>query len=165
MRSVRLNPTDQAVRTAGALLLVTLVSCSSDGGPSQITTVVFDGQTYTINGQVSCAMSHDGKLVINAADGRRKLIRVVVTRDHPLVVEAAGFRHLDVRGFTDNSNEVEATKVDNTYTISGRMPPEAGETARHQFKIEVACPHITEFTPEYGDQSRIPRAGARFYAP
>jgi hypothetical protein len=163
MRSVRLNPTDQAVLTASAVvLLVMLVSCSSNGGPSQITTVVFDGQTYTINGQVSCAMSHDGKLVINAADGRRKLIRVVVTRDHPLVVEAAGFRHLDVRGFTDNSNEVEATKVDNTYTISGRMPPEPGETARHQFKIEVTCPHITEFTPEYRDPNRIPRPRPSF---
>ncbi len=32
-----------------------------------------------------------------------------------------------------------------------------GETAAHQFKIEVTCLKIKEYAPEYRDPSRIPR--------
>lgn len=153
MRCVSLHPTGQAGLTAGtALLLVTLVGCSPDLGPPQDTRVVFDGQTYTIHAPVSCAMGQDGELGILATTERgKKLIAVGLTRDYPLVVESVGFRHFNVRGYTDDSNEVWATKVDNTYTISGRMPPDEGEPAWHQFKIDVTCPRITEYTPEYRD--------------
>ena len=143
---------------SAALLLVTMLGCSSEAGPSQDTTVVFDGQTYTINAPVSCAIARDGNLAINANTERgKKLISVSLTRDPPLVVETVGFRHFNVRGFTNNPDEVSATKADNAYTISGRMPPEEGETAAHQFKIEVSCLKIKEYAPEYRDRSRIPR--------
>lgn len=143
--------------TASAALLLALIGCSSFGGPPQDTTVVFDGQTYTINAPVSCAIARDGKLAINANTGRgKKLISVSLTRDPSLVVETVAFRHFDVRGFTNNSDEVWATKVDDMYTISGRMPPEEGETVAHQFTIEVTCPKIKEYTPDYRDPSRIP---------
>jgi hypothetical protein len=39
-------------------------------------------------------------------------------------------------------HEVDATKVDNTYTFSGRMPPNAGENQWHLFKIEATCAYI-----------------------
>ena len=159
MGCVSLNPAGRAVLTGcAALLLVSLVGCSSDDGTPQDTTVVFDGQTYMINAPVSCAIARDGILAINANTERgKKLISVSLTRDPPLVVETVGFRHFNVRGFTNNPDEVSATKVDNTYTISGRMPPEQGETAAHQFTIEVICLKINEYTPGYRDPSRIPR--------
>ena len=158
MRCVSFTPAAQPLLTASAaLLLVTLLGCSSETGPPQDTTVVFDGQTYTINAPVSCAIARDGKLGISANTERgKKLISVSLTREPSLVVETVGFRHFNVRGFTNNRDEVWATKVDDTYTISGRMPPEEGETAAHQFKIEVTCLEIKEYTPEYRDPSRIP---------
>ena len=73
---------------------------------------------------------------------------------HALVVEQAGFRFLAVGGFTDDSNEAWSAKADNTYTISGRMPPDDGQTAAHQFKIEVTCSQVEEFRP---GPRRIPR--------
>jgi hypothetical protein len=134
----------RAALTASAALLVTLISCSDR--PSQITTVVFDGQTYEIDGPVSCVDTLDGELVINASSssitGGKKLVRVVLAQEDQLVVEAAGFRFLDVQGFTDDPNEAWATKGDDTYTISGRMPPDIGATAWRQFKIDVTCREI-----------------------
>jgi Mycobacterium 19 kDa lipoprotein antigen len=151
------TPVGQMTTLSAALLFVTLVGCSSNEGPPQDTTVVFDGQAYTIHAPVSCAVARNDKLIINSADGRTKLIRVTLTRDYPLVVHAVGFRHLNVRGFTDNENDVWATKVDNTYTISGRMPPGEDETRWHQFTIDVTCLQIEEFTPVAPDQPRGPR--------
>jgi len=145
------------VLTAGtALLVVTLVGCSSE--PAQDTKVVFDGQTYTIHAAVSCAIGQKGNLgIIATTDRGKKLISVKLTRDYPLVVHSVGFRHLDVRGFTNNPDHTWATKVDNTYTISGRMPPDEGEPAWHQFQIDVTCLEINEYTPDYQRGSRIPR--------
>jgi hypothetical protein len=145
MRSVGLTATCPPVLAASAgLLLVTMIGCSFNRGSSDVTTVVFDGDQYTIEEPVSCGVQPDGKLLINApsdprSEGGKKLIRVLLTEDYRLVVEAAGFRFLGVRGFTDDSSEMWATKVDTTYTVTGRMPPDDGGTAWHQFKIEVTC--------------------------
>ena len=162
MRSVGLTATGKPVLAAGAaLLLATMVGCSSNRGSPVVTTVVFDGQTYPINGEVSCVNQPDGKLLINAAEGAKKLIRVRLGQENRLVVEAAGFRFNAVNGFTNDSNEAWATKVDNTYAISGRMPPDDGQTAAHQFKIEVTCARVEEFRPvppRPPDMPRIPRA-------
>jgi hypothetical protein len=155
MRTVGLTATGKPVLAAGAaLLLATMVGCSSNRGSPGVTTVVFDGQTYTINGEVSCVEQSDGGLLINAADGGKKLIRVLLGQQNRLVAKAAGFRFNAVNGFTDDSNEAWATKVDGTYTISGRMPPDAGQTAAHQFKIEVTCSQVEEYRP---GPRRIPR--------
>jgi Mycobacterium 19 kDa lipoprotein antigen len=140
-----------------ALLLATLVGCLSNRESPSVTTVVFDGQTYTINGQVSCITQSDGKLIINAADGAKKLIRVRLGQVNRLVVEAAGFRFNAVNGFTRDSNEAWATKVDNTYTISGRMPPDDGQTTAHQFKIEVTCAEVEEYRPRPPTRPPMPR--------
>jgi hypothetical protein len=162
MRSVGPTATARPVLAAGAaLLLVTLIGCSSNRGSPGVTTVVFDGQTYTINGEVSCVNQPDGKLVINAAEGAKKLIRVRLGQENRLVVESTGFRFMAVNGFINDPNEAWATKVDDTYTITGRMPPDDGQTAWHQFKIEVACAQVEEFRPlppRPPDVPRIPRA-------
>ncbi len=129
------------------LLLVSLVSCSFNRGTPDVTTVVFDGQTQTITGQVTCTTQPDGKLVIFADDGEKDMVRVLLRREHQLVVEKVGLRIHDARGFTDNSNEVWASKVDDTYTINGRMPPNGGEAAGHQFKIETRCRYEVPLPP------------------
>jgi hypothetical protein len=157
MRSVGVTATGRPVlASSAALILVTLVSCSSDPGSPGVTTVVFDGETYTINGQIICAKQSDGKLLINAADGGKKLIRVLLSEENRLVVETVGFRFLAANGFTDDPNEAWATKVDNTYTISGRMPPDDGQTAARQFKIDVTCAQIEEFRPGPPRRPRMP---------
>jgi hypothetical protein len=45
-------------------------------------------------------------------------------------------------GLVADPREVTATKVDDTYTFSGRMPPNPGESQWHIFKIETTCPGI-----------------------
>ena len=161
MRSVDPTATGKPVLAAGAVLLVaTLAGCSSNSGSPGVTTVIFDGKTYTINGQVSCVNQPDGKLLINAAEGAKKLIRVRIGQENRLVVESAGFRFMAVNGFTNDSNEAWATKVDGAYTITGRMPADDGQTAWHQFKIEVTCARIEEYRPlppRPPDMPRIPQ--------
>jgi hypothetical protein len=162
MRSVGLTATGKPVLAASAaLLLVTLVGCSFDPGSPGETTVAFDGKTYAINGNVSCANQADGTLLINAADGAKKLIRVQLGQETRLFVKAAGFRFMAVNGFINDPNDACATKVDGTYTITGRMPPDDGQTALHQFKIEVSCARIEEYRPvppRPPDMPRLPRA-------
>jgi hypothetical protein len=146
-------------RSAGtAALLVTLLGCSPESGPPQDTKVIFDGQTYTIHAPVKCAVTADGKLSIGVSTDRaKKLISVVLTRDPPFVVRSVGFRHYNVRGYTNRSDELWATKGDNMYTISGRMPPEEGETFWHEFKIDVICTQIEEYTHQNRPPNNMPR--------
>jgi len=132
---------------AAALVLSPLVGCTTDA--SEPTTVVFDGETYTLEGPVSCVRQVDSRLVINAPvapkwgggvpGGGRRLIRVEMTEESRLVVKSAGIRINSIRGFANDPAEMWATKVDNAYTINGRMPAADGETQAHQFRIEVTC--------------------------
>lgn len=148
------------MRAVAAFLLAMLVGCSANDEKPGESTVVFDGKTYTIKAHVSCANQADGTLLINAADGGKKLIRVQLGQENQLVVKAAGFRHMAVNGFTNEPNEAWATKVDGTYTITGRMPPDDGQTTWHQFKIQVTCARIEEYRPtpaRAADMPRLPR--------
>jgi hypothetical protein len=124
---------------SAALLLITLVSCALHPGPPGVTTIVFDGQSQTLNGPISCTAQPDGKLVILATDSDQKSVRVLLSRAHQLVVEKVGLRVPGANGFTEDSGDMWATKVDNTYQINGWMPPNTGETTRHQFEIETTC--------------------------
>ena len=132
---------------AAALVLSPLVGCTTDA--SEPTTVVFDGETYTLEGPVSCVRQVDSRLVINAPvaprwgggipGGGRRLIHVEMTEESRLVVKSAGIRINSIRGFANDPAEMWATKADNAYTINGRMPAADGETQAHQFRIEVTC--------------------------
>ena len=132
---------------AAALVLSPFTACTADA--SEPTIVVFDGETYTLEGPVSCMRQVDSSLVVNAPvapkwgggvpGGGRRLIRVVMTEQSRLVVKSAGIRINDSRGFVNDPAEIWATKADNAYTINGRMPAADGETQAHQFRIEVMC--------------------------
>jgi hypothetical protein len=152
-----------AVRAvAAALVLGPLVGCTADA--SEPTIVVFDGETYTLEGRVSCIREVDGTLVINAPaasiwgggipGGGKRLVRVELTEESQLVVESAGIRINDVRGFTDDPDEMWATKADNVYTINGRMPGADAEMQSHQFKIQATCSVVEQEFHDVGPISK-----------
>ena len=64
-------------------------------------------------------------------------MRVLLRREHQLVVEKVGLRIGGASGFTDDAGDVWATKVDGTYTLNGRMPPNTGEVTWHDFTIDI----------------------------
>lgn len=128
--------------------LAALAICSCNRETPSETTVVFDGRTETIHGVVHCTALPDGKLLILVnEDGGKKTVRVVLSRRGRLVVERAGLRYDDAAGFVADPREVVATKVDDTYNFSGRMPPNPGEVQAHQFEIETTCPYIADAPP------------------
>jgi hypothetical protein len=127
--------------------VASVLCCCGHETPSD-TTVVFDGRTETIKGVVHCTAQPDGRLLILVnEDGGKKTVRVVLSRRGRLVVERAGLRYDDAAGFVADPREVVATKVDDTYNFSGRMPPNPGEVQAHQFEIETTCPYIADPPP------------------
>jgi hypothetical protein len=135
--------------TGHLVLAAALLGCSTNRGPSDETTVVFDGQSQTIDGSVTCTTQPDGSLVILATDAREKTVRVLLTREHHIVVRKVGVRLGDARGYTEDSRNMWATKVDDQYSINGRMPPNADDAKWHDFKIDVSCRFETTTTPKY----------------
>jgi len=128
------------------LFLAGVVGC--DKGPDIVTSIEFDGATRTIKTpKVICTKQPDGGLVILAQDTPRRSVRVQLTQHGRLVVQKAGLRHEGMAGFVADSREVSATKVDDTFTISGRMPPNPGESQWHTFKIQTTCPAYVDALP------------------
>jgi hypothetical protein len=123
-----------------ALTVLLLPACSGDRPP--VVTIVLDGQTQTMAARVTCTDQPDGRLLIFAAppnaNGKR-LIRALLTRGYRIAVVTVGIRLADVAGFTDDAAALTATKVDDTYNINGRMPPDRTRTDWLQFEIEVTC--------------------------
>jgi hypothetical protein len=151
VRFVSVQTVRPALAAGAAMVFAGMLGCSDDRKP-EITKITFDGKPYEIDGYVSCVRQLDGGLMIDAPvpppfsvgpipGGGKKLIRVELLEDPRLVIESAALRFDDVRGFTDASDEMWGTKVDNVYTINGRMPSDDG-VQWHQFKIEVICPYI-----------------------
>ncbi|WP_454791683.1 hypothetical protein [Mycolicibacterium lutetiense] len=118
-----------------------LVGCTSGAGLSEVK-IVLDGDVHTLAAQVTCTRFPDGNLLIYAspsATDHRRSVRLMLTTAHRLVVTAAGFHIPEANGFTKDSREMTAIKVDDVYTISGRMPAQEGPGWR-QVKIEITCP-------------------------
>ncbi|WP_124712624.1 lipoprotein LpqH [Mycolicibacterium nivoides] len=130
------------VGVAAPVAAITLVAgCASGGGTSDVS-IVLDGDVHTLAAHVTCTRFPDGNLLIYAspsATNHRRSVRVMLATTHRLVVTAAGFHLPEGSGFTQDSQEMTAIKVDDVYTISGRMPAEEGPGWR-QVKIEIACP-------------------------
>ncbi len=132
------SPTTGRAAVCTALVL-TLAGCV-DRRPEVVTTLVFDGRTETIEGPVECTIQPGGKLVIFASEGRVRSIRVLLRPKPRLVAEKVSVRYLDANGYVADPGEVDATKIDETYRFTGRMPPNAGETQWHRFEIKTTCP-------------------------
>lgn len=137
---------------AAVALSALLVACAPGDLPN--VTVVLDGQSQTLKAAVTCTDQPDGALLIFAAPPNsrgKKLVRVLLSRDFRLVVHSVGIRLDDIAGFTDDSDALTATKVDDTYDIVGRMPPDAARADWLGFEIEVTCaayvPAVTNVEP------------------
>jgi lipoprotein antigen len=143
--------TARTVPTVVAVLLSSgLLGC--DRGPQVVTTIEFDGATRSITTrEVVCTKQPDGGVVILVVDSPTRTARVQFTQLGRLVVQKAGLRYDGMAGFVADSQEVTATKVDDTFTFSGRMPPNAGESQWHTFKIQTTCPGYSDAPPSRMD--------------
>jgi Mycobacterium 19 kDa lipoprotein antigen len=141
------GPTARSMASVGAVLLsVGLVGC--DRGPQIVTSIEFDGKSGSIaTKDVVCTKQSIGGLVILVDGGPKRMVRVQLTQQGRLIVQRAGLRYDDMAGFVADPREVTATKVDDTFTFSGRMPPNPGETQWHTFKIETTCPWYQNAQP------------------
>jgi hypothetical protein len=128
------------------LLVGGLVGCQS--GPDIVTSIVFDGESRTITTpDVTCTRQADGGLVILVQDTPRQSIRIQFTEQGRLVVRKIGLRHERMSGYVEDPREVTATKVDDAYTFTGRMPPNPGESQWHTFTIQTTCPKYVDAPP------------------
>jgi hypothetical protein len=128
------------------LLAVGLAACNR--APQVVTSIEFDGNSRTIETRdVVWTNQPTGGLVILVNGGPKRTVRVQLTQQGRLVVQRAGLRYDDMAGFVADAQEVTATKVDDAFTFSGRMPPNPGESQWHTFKIETSCPRYLDALP------------------
>ena len=144
------GPTARSMSSVVAvLLLIGLVGCNK--GPQVMTSIEFDGKSRSIETKdVVCTKQLNGGLVILVKGGLNRTVRVELTQEGRIVVQKAGLRYDDIAGFVDDPREVTATKVDDTFNFSGRMPPNQGESQWHFFKIETTCPWYRDALPPTG---------------
>lgn len=141
-----------------ALLAVLLISACDSGKPI-VTSIVFDGEAHSIDtGKVVCTRQlNGGGLVILAQGKSGQLVRIQLTQVGHITVQKAGLRYDDrVTGFIADPQEVTGIKVDDTYTVSGRMPPNRGESQWHTFKIQTTCRGYQDAVPH----DTVPAIGA-----
>lgn len=130
------------VIAAPTAAITLLAGCASGAGLSEVK-IVLDGEPHTLAAHVTCTRFPDGNLLIYASPSQtdhRRSVRVMLATTHRLVVTAAGFRIPEANGFTKDSREMTAIKVDDDYTITGRMPSDDDGGGWRQVKIEIACP-------------------------
>jgi hypothetical protein len=131
---------------AVVLFLGGLVGCQR--GPEVVTSIVFDGESRSITTRhMTCTKQFGGGLVILAQDRPAHTVRIQLSQQGRLVVQKVGLRYEGMNGYVEDPREVTATKVDDTYTFSGRMPPKPGEAQWHTFKIQTTCPAYVDATP------------------
>jgi hypothetical protein len=129
-----------------AIVGVMLSGCQR--GPEIVTSIVFDGESRSITTRdVLCTRQPGGGLVILVQDKPIHTVRAQLTEKGRLVVQKVGLRHESLAGFVADFREVTATKVDDTFTFSGRMPPNPGESQWHTFKIQTTCPAYVDALP------------------
>jgi lipoprotein antigen len=133
---------------AGAVLVSWgLVGCFHLG-PKVETSIEFDGENRTITtNHVACIRQPDGGLVIVVTESQARTFRAQLTTQGHLVVQKAGLRYDNLTGYVEAPGEVTATKVDDAYTFSGRMPPNPGESAWHTFTVRTSCPGYRDGLP------------------
>jgi len=138
-----------------ALLAGVLGGC--DPGKDVVTTIDFDGEHRTIStSDVTCTRYPDGTLVVLVDDGRRRMVRLYIRDQNRITALKVGLRHEDLTGFVADPDEMVGTKVDDTYAVRGRMPPNEGETDAHTFNVETTCPGYRTARPK----DTVPALGA-----
>ncbi|MBI3213021.1 MAG: lipoprotein LpqH [Mycobacterium sp.] len=135
-------------RFAGIVLALSGGLLGCEKAAPVVTLIEFDGERRSIEATaVTCTRQPGGGLVIVAHDGTKRSVRIQLTQLGQLVVQKAGLRYEELSGYVANPSEVTATKVDDTFTFSGRMPPNSGESQWHVFRIETTCPGYRDAPP------------------
>lgn len=146
-------------RTGLAAVLGTMLIAGCEADTPIATSIVFDGESHTIDtGKVVCTRQpNGGGLVILAQGKSSQLVRIQLTQVGRITVQKVGLRYNDdVTGFIADPQEVTGVKVDDTYTVSGRMPPNQGESGWHTFKIQTTCRGYQDAVPH----DTVPAIGA-----
>ncbi len=139
------------------LLGVLLISACESGTPT-VTSIVFDGEAHSIDtGKVVCTRQLDGGGLVILAQGKSgQLVRIQLKQAGHITVQKVGLREGDATAFIADPKEITGIKVDDTYTVSGRMPPNPGESQWHTFKIQTTCPGYQDAVPH----DTVPAIGA-----
>ena len=145
-------------RTGLAAVLGTMLIAGCESGTPTVTSIVFDGESHTIDtGKVVCTRQPNGGGLVILAQGKSgQLARIQLTQVGQIVVQKVGLRYDDATGFVADPREVTGIKVDDTYTVSGRMPPNQGESQWHTFKIQTTCRGYQDAVPH----DTVPAIGA-----
>jgi hypothetical protein len=146
-------------RTGLAAVLGTMLIAGCESGTPTVTSIVFDGEPHSIDtGKVVCTRQpNGGGLVILVQGKSSQLVRIQLTQVGRITVQKVGLRYNDdVTGFIADPQEVTGVKVDDTYTVSGRMPPNQGESGWHTFKIQTTCRGYQDAVPH----DTVPAIGA-----
>jgi hypothetical protein len=137
-----------SVRLVGAVLLAGTLGGCARPREDIVTTIEFDGERRTIStANVTCTRFPDGGLVVLVSDGRRHMVRLVLNDARRITALKVGLRHEDLTGFVADPDEMVGTRVDDTYAVRGRMPPNQGEIDSHLFSVETTCPGYRKATP------------------
>ena len=145
-------------RTGLAAVLGTMLIAGCEADTPIATSIVFDGESHTIDtGKVVCTRQPDGGGLVILAQGKSgQLARIQLTQVGQIVVQKVGLRYDDATGFVADPRELTGIKVDDTYTVSGRMPPNQGESQWHTFKIQTTCRGYQDAVPH----DTVPAIGA-----
>ena len=145
-------------RTGLAAVLGTVLVAGCAAGQPIVTSIVFDGDTHTINtGKVVCTRQPTGGGLVILVQGKPgQLVRIQLTQVGHIVVQKVGLRDGDATGFVADPQEVTGVKVDDSYTVSGRMPPNPDESQWHTFKIQTTCRGYQDAVPH----DTVPAIGA-----
>ncbi|WGI30831.1 lipoprotein LpqH [Mycolicibacterium aubagnense] len=132
-----------------AVVLGTILVAGCDAGVPTVTSIVFDGEPHPITGEVVCTTQPTRAGLVILAQGKSgQLVRIHLTQVGRIVVQKVGLRYDDhVTGFVADPQEITGIKVDDAYTVSGRMPPNPGESQWHTFKIQTTCPGYRDALP------------------
>lgn len=136
-----------ALAAVAVLFCWGLGGCYHRGPPVQ-TSIEFDGENRTMTtNHVACIRQLDGGLVIVVTESQSRTFRAQLTLQGHLVVQKVGLRYDNLSGYVEDPAEVTATKVDDAFTFSGRMPPVPGESAWHTFTVRTSCPSYRDVLP------------------
>lgn len=131
---------------AVAVLTGGLTGC--ERGTDIETSIEFDGERRTIvTTKVSCIRQPDESLVILVSERPTRTVRIHLSERGQIIVQKVGLRYEELTGFVADPAEMTGTKVDDTFTVRGRIPPNDDETDWHTFTIATTCPSYRKAVP------------------
>lgn len=124
-----------------------LTACAR--GTAIDTLITFDGDRYTITtAKVTCTRQPDGSLILLVFDKPARIVRMHLSQRGHIAVLKVGFRYDELSGFVADPDQMTGSKVDDTFTVRGRMPPTDGGRDWHSVTIETTCPTYRNAVPQ-----------------